>query len=137
MRTVGSHSHNAPENRAISPFGLCLDGTWLLYFREKERVFDWSRYSAGTRNGRFMHPRHSRTISGVAASHRHLKRPGLEGQRSCSRQRQCCAQSRGLLRYLIGWHAEARPPGRTYNATANSANATASRLFAGSSTANS
>ena len=43
----------------------------------------------------------------------------------------------GLLRYLIGWHAEARPRSRTYNATANSANATASRLFAGSSTANS
>jgi hypothetical protein len=43
----------------------------------------------------------------------------------------------GLLRYLIGWHAEARPAGRSYNASANSANATASRLFAGSSTANS
>jgi hypothetical protein len=27
----------------------------------------------------------------------------------------------GLLRYLIGWHAEARPRGLTYNATANSA----------------
>ena len=44
---------------------------------------------------------------------------------------------KGLLRYLIGWPAEARPRSSTYNATANSANATASRLFAGSSTANS
>jgi hypothetical protein len=45
------------------------------------------------------------------------------------------ARQAGLLRYLIEWHAEARPRSRTYNATANAA--TASRLFAGFSTANS
>jgi hypothetical protein len=121
-RSAGSHSRSVPRTARSAHSGCASTGRGCSTSERRSVSSTGPVTLQGTRNGRFMQLRHLRTISCVAASHLHLKRPGprrpaqlqsstanvagTQGRTSEQPVRRAMAvDERGLL-------AHARPPGR-------------------------